>query len=80
MVLKGSKVLFSFFFPNDGEIYLEKRWEKSWKSNNEAYLMLEKSVASRDATTKDEESLSFLRQKAGIKRYRCRGVSTVARQ
>lgn len=34
--------------------------------------MSEKSVEGRDATPKDKESLSSLRQKANIKRYRNR--------
>lgn len=53
-MLKGSE---DFFF-NNGEICIEKRWKKSWKSNNEGCLMSEKSVESRDAMTKDEGSLS----------------------
>lgn len=36
---------------------MEKRWKKSWKSNNEGCLMSEKSVESSDAMAKDEGSL-----------------------
>jgi len=64
-----------FFFSNNGEIPMEKRWKKSWKSNNDGYLMLEKSLESRDATTNDEERPFSPRQKASIKRYRSNGYT-----
>ena len=54
---------------------MEKRWKKSWKSNNDGYLMLEKSLESRDATTNDEERSFSPRQKASIKRYRSNGYT-----
>lgn len=70
-MLEGSEV-FLFLFLN-GEIRIEKRRKKPWKSNSEGCMISEKSVANRDVTTQDEESLSsFLRQKASIKRYRNR--------
>lgn len=46
---------------------MEKKWKKSWKSNNDGYLMLEKSLESRDAATNDEERPFSPRQKAKVR-------------